>query len=65
MKGWSVADSIDGPLYDPEMNNLFIKTFKENLAPTITVKKENCHINDPVFATSAADMMDQMIASKK
>ena len=64
MKGWSVADSIDGPLYDPKMNDLFIKTFKENLAPTITVKEEDLHINDQAFATSAADLMDQMITSK-
>jgi len=65
IKGWSVADSIDGPLYDPDTNDLFVKTFKENLDPAIIVKKEDFHINDPSFARSAADMMDQMIASKK
>ena len=65
IKGWSVADSIDGPLYDPETNDLFIKTFKENLVQTIIVKEENLHINDPSFAKAAADMMDQMIASKR
>ncbi|MBU0463998.1 MAG: Tm-1-like ATP-binding domain-containing protein [Proteobacteria bacterium] len=65
LKGWSVADSIDGPLYDPETNDLFIKTFKENLVQTIIVKEENLHINDPSFAKAAADMMDQMIASKR
>ena len=64
LKGWSVADCIDGPLYDPKMNNFFIKTLKENLSQTITVKEENLHINDPAFAKSAADLMDQMIASK-
>jgi uncharacterized protein (UPF0261 family) len=64
MKGWSVADIIDGPLYDPAINNLFIKTFIKNLTPTIVVKKEDLHINDPSFAKSAADLMDQMIALK-
>jgi len=64
LKGWSVADGIDGPLYDPDTNDVFIKTFKENLVQTITVKEENLHINDPSFAGAAADMMDQMIASK-
>ncbi len=64
-KGWSVADYIDGPLYDPETNDLFIKTFKENLVQTIIVKEEDLHINDPSFAEAAADMMDQMIASKR
>jgi len=64
-KGWSVADYIDGPLYDPVTNDLFVKTFKENLAKTIIVKEENLHINDLSFARLAADMMDQMITSKK
>ena len=64
-KGWSVADYIDGPLYDPETNDLFVKIFKENLVQTIIVKEENLHINDPSFAEAAADMMDQMIASKR
>ena len=63
LKGWSVADDIGGPLYDPAMNDLFIKTFKENLTPAITIKKESLHINDPSFAKLAADMMDQMITS--
>ncbi len=65
MKGWSVADSIDGPLYDPDMNALFIKIFKENLKETITVKQENVHINDLSFARSAVDMMVRMITSTK
>jgi len=65
MKGWSVADSIDGPLYDPEMNALFIKIFKENLSNAIIVKEENFHINDLTFAKSAAEMMVRMVAFQK
>ena len=65
LKGWSVADSIDGPLYDPDTNNFFIKIFKDNLLKTIKVKEENFHINDPSLARSAADMMDQMIVQQQ
>lgn len=65
LKGWSVADSIDGPLYDPDTNNFFIKIFKNNLLKTIKVKEENFHINDPFLAKSAADMMDQMIVQQQ
>lgn len=64
-KGWSVADHVDGPLYDPDTNAFFVKTFKEHLNQSIIVKEENLHINDPSFARSAAEMMDQMIASKR
>ena len=65
LKGWSVADSIDGPLYDPDTNSFFIKIFKDNLLKIIKVKEKNFHINDPSFAKSAADMMDQMIVQQQ
>ncbi len=65
MRGWSVADHVDEPLYDPDMNDLFIKTFEQNLAMIIPVLKEDCHINDLPFAQRAAEMMVQMIESKK
>jgi uncharacterized protein (UPF0261 family) len=65
LKGWSVADSIDGPLYDPDTNNFFIKIFKDSLLKTIKVNEENFHINDPFLAKSAADMMDQMIVRQQ
>jgi len=64
MQGWSVADHVEGPLYDPDMNDLFIQTFKQNLAPAIPILKEDFHINDLSFAKTAADMMDEMIVSK-
>jgi len=64
MQGWSVADRVDGPLYDPGMNDLFIQTFNQNLDPAILILKENFHINDLSFAKIAADMMDEMVASK-
>jgi uncharacterized protein (UPF0261 family) len=63
MQGWSVADHVDGPLYDPDMNDLFIQKFTQNLAPTIPIFKEDFHINDLPFAKTAADMMDEMIVS--
>ena len=61
MQGWSVADHVDGPLYDPDMNDLFIQTFTQNLSPTILILKEDFHINELSFAKTAADMMDEMI----
>ena len=64
MQGWSVADHVEGPLYDPDMNDLFIQTFIQNLSPTILILKENLHINDLSFAQKAADMMDEMIVSQ-
>lgn len=63
MQGWSVADHVDGPLYDPDMNDLFIQTFTQSLALAIPILKEDFHINDLSFAKIAADMTDEMIVS--
>ncbi len=62
--GWSAADRADGPLYDPEMNDLFIRTFQRALAPAISVLKKDLHINDRAFARIAADAMDRMVNSE-
>ena len=64
MQGWSVADHVDGLLYDPDMNDLFIQTFTQSLAPAIPILKEDSHINDLSFTKIAADMTDEMIISK-
>ena len=62
-KGWSEADQEGGPLYDPEINSIFIKTLKEALNPQIEIQEVYCHINDSDFAASAANLMNEMIQS--
>ncbi len=61
LQGWSEADRAGGPLYEPLMNQFFAQLFKEKLAPQIQIQEADHHINDPAFATIAAQMMDQMI----
>ena len=46
------------------MNDLFIQTFTQSLAPAIPILKEDSHINDLSFAKIAAYMTDEMIISK-
>jgi len=62
-KGWSEADKKGGPLYDPEINSLFIRTLKESLNPQIEIQEVDCHINDSDFAAFAANLMNAMIQS--
>ena len=62
-KGWSEADKKGGPLYDPEINSLFIRTLKESLNPQIGIQEVDCHINDSDFAVFAANLMNAMIQS--
>jgi uncharacterized protein (UPF0261 family) len=61
LHGWSEADRLDGPLYDPPISNGFIQRLKERLNPQIEIQEVNLHINDAAFAETATKMMDEMI----
>ena len=62
-KGWSEPDRQDGPLYDPEMNQLFTKILKEKLDARIEIQEVDYHINDAAFGKIAADLMNEMVES--
>ena len=64
LQGWSEADREGGPLFDPPMNRFFTQCLREKLDPQIQIKEADHHINDPAFATIAAQMMDQMIQQR-
>jgi uncharacterized protein (UPF0261 family) len=60
-RGWSEADRKDGPLYDPEISEAFIRRIKRDLNPKIEIKEVDLHINDPDFAQVASTIMDEML----
>ena len=60
-QGWSGADKRDGPLYDPDMNNLFLTRFRQSLNPKIPIEEVDHHINDEAFGAIAANLMDEMV----
>ena len=59
--GWSEADRLDGPLYDPLVSEAFIQRLKKDLNPRIEIKEVDLHINDISFAQYASSLMDAMI----
>ena len=61
IQGWSGADRHDGPLYDPDMNNLFLTRFRQILNPQIPIEEVDHHINDEAFGAIAANLMDEMV----
>jgi len=63
LKGWSEADRENGPLYDVEIRDAFIREIKGHLRPEIKIQMLDLHINDAGFAQSAAEAMDRMIQS--
>jgi uncharacterized protein (UPF0261 family) len=60
-RGFSEADHAKGPLFDPDMNELFVRKLKKELNPVLEIKEADYHINDADFARLAAEMMDIMV----
>jgi uncharacterized protein (UPF0261 family) len=60
-QGFSEADHVKGPLFDPPMNRAFAYALKRRLNPQVEVGEADFHINDPGFAKLAAETMDAMV----
>ena len=60
-RGWSGADKQGGPLFDPDMNQIFLQKFKQALDPQIQIQEVDHHINDEAFGHIAANLMDAMV----
>jgi uncharacterized protein (UPF0261 family) len=60
-QGFSEADHVNGPLFDPAMNEVFVRKLKKELNPLLEIREADYHINDPAFARLAAEMMDAMV----
>jgi len=64
MKGWSEADSPDGPLHEPLTNQQFVATLESLLAPRVKMVKVDAHINDEEFARAAALELDELMKNR-
>jgi uncharacterized protein (UPF0261 family) len=63
MRGWSEADGVDGPLYEPETNQVFIDELGALLRQDIPIVEVDAHINDPVFAEAAVSALDALMST--
>lgn len=50
--------------YDPEADHAFVDALKANLPENIRVIERNTHIDDPAFATEAAQLLIELIEKK-
>ncbi len=64
MRGWSEADAVNGPLYDPAVNQAFIDEIRSLLDPRVEVIEVDAHINDEQFATAAVGTLKRLMGSK-
>ncbi len=60
-QGFSEADHVDAPLFDPAMNGVFVRELKKGLYPLLEIREADYHINDAAFARLAAETMDAMV----
>jgi len=65
MRGWSEADSENGPLYEPDTNQVFIDELRRLLRPEIPIIEVDAHINEPAFAQAAVAALDELMATKQ
>ena len=61
MKGFSEADAIGAPLYEPITIQAFLSALKSGLNPEIEVIEVNAHINDAEFAEAAVSTLNSMM----
>jgi uncharacterized protein (UPF0261 family) len=54
-RGFSLADSEGGELWDPEADQAFIESLRAELRPDIPLEVVDAHVDDPDFADLVAD----------
>ena len=59
--GFSMYGHPGEPLHDPEGDRTFIESLKKHLKSSIPVLETEAHINDPVFAQTAASVLIHLI----
>ena len=51
--------------YDPEADDAFLSELKANIPDSIHVMERNTHIEDPAFATEAAELLISLIENRE
>jgi uncharacterized protein (UPF0261 family) len=54
-RGFSLADSDGGDLWDPEADHAFVESLRSELRPDIRFEVVDAHVDDPDFADLVAD----------
>lgn len=56
-KGVSMLDSEGMAFYDPQVDQLFLETLRDNLAENVRLVEADTHINDLAFSQQAAQLL--------
>ncbi len=61
-KGLSIPNVPDGPFWDPEADQAFLRTVQDEIRKDIQVFTFERHVNDPQFGRQAAELFIQMMS---
>ncbi|MFQ5711669.1 MAG: Tm-1-like ATP-binding domain-containing protein [Candidatus Geothermarchaeales archaeon] len=64
LRGMSMYNVKGGALYDPEADEAFLTSLKNNIDPRIEVVEVDAHINDPIFADICVSNLLDMLEKK-
>jgi uncharacterized protein (UPF0261 family) len=65
LQGWTNWDKKGGDLYDEVADRAFVESLKKHASSRIRIIEIDCHINDPVFAKTAVDILDKMMKTHR
>jgi len=60
-QGLSIPNIPGGPFWNPESDEAFLETLKENIREDIPVLLFDVHVNDPIFGEAVADLFIKMM----
>jgi uncharacterized protein (UPF0261 family) len=60
-RGLSIPNVPGGPFWNPESDEAFLETLKENIREDIPVLLFDVHVNDPIFGEAVADLFIKMM----
>lgn len=64
-KGLSIPNVPDGPFWDPEADQAFLRTVQDEIRKDIQVFTFERHVNDPQFGRQAAELFIQMMSETR
>jgi len=65
LRGFCAPSFQGGPLYDPEVDAVFIDTLRQKLVNSVRWREIDAHINDPAFSQTVADEMGTLMGNVK
>lgn len=63
-KGWSDADKVGMPLFDPAADQVFVDRLRQFLNPEIPIEEIDVHISEPAFAQRAVEILYRMMEKR-